>query len=218
MLKAAKSLNMAKRIPLYIMGLITMAFGIAVVIKVDIGVAPGSAVPYSVSLLTPLTVGMCSSLFQIFCMLAQLALTRKFSPKLILQFPLAYIFGALLDAFLWLLKFETPALPYRILLTVAGLFVFSFGIRAIVGSDLIIAPTDGLARTLGEKLGWPMSKGKLLFDIIVTVTAALLTFFLAGNAFLAVNIGTVICAAGTGPIIGLFTKLFPSFDYKKPSS
>jgi uncharacterized membrane protein YczE len=90
--------------------------------------------------------------------------------------------------------------------------VFSLGIRAIVGSGFLILPTDGLAQTMGEKLGWPMSKGKLLFDIIVTIVGVVLMLAFTGNAFLSVNIGTVICAAGTGPIIGLYTKLFPSLD------
>lgn len=197
---------------LHIMGSVVMAFGIAIVIRVDIGVAPGSVVPYSMSLLLPMTVGMCSALFQVFCMIMQLVLTKSFSPKLLLQLPLAYVFGFLLDAFLLLLGFEITSVPYRILLTIAGLFIFSFGIRVIVGANLIIMPTDGLAQSMGKKLGWPMSKGKLLFDIIVTAVGIVLMLAFTGNAFLSVNIGTVICAIGTGPIIGLFTKLFPSLD------
>lgn len=189
-----------------------MSFGIALVVKVDIGVAPGSVIPYTMSLLTPISVGMCSAIFQVFCMAMQLILTRKLTLKLLIQLPLAYVFGFLLDAIIWLLNFEISSMLYRVLLTIAGLFVFSFGIRTIVGSNLFIMPTDGLAQTLGKKLGWPMSKGKLLFDIIVTIVGVVLMLAFTGNAFLSVNIGTVICAAGTGPIIGLYTKLFPSLD------
>lgn len=212
MLETAKKRNFAKRVPLYFLGMIVMAFGIAIVIRVDIGVAPGSIIPYSISLLTPLTVGICSALFQVFCMLMQIILTRRISPALILQLPLAYVFGFLLDSFLWLLDFEIVSMLYRILLTVAGLFIFSFGIRAIVGANIIIMPTDGLAQAMGKKLGWPMSRGKLAFDIIVTIVGIILMYVFSDNAFAAVNIGTIICAAGTGPIIGLFTKLFPALD------
>ena len=206
--------NMAKRIPLYIAGLIVMAFGIAMAIKADIGVAPGSVIAYSVSLLTPLSVGMCSSLFHILCVILQMVIKRHFSPKLLLQFPLAYAFGFMLDSFLRLMDFTIPGLLYRYIILVAGLFVFSLGIRAVVGADIILAPPDGLARALGALIGAPISKGKLLFDILVTIIGLVLTLIFAGNAFLAVNWGTVICAAGTGPIIGLFTKLFPSLDIK----
>jgi uncharacterized membrane protein YczE len=58
-----------------------------------------------------------------------------------------------------------------------------------------------------------MSKAKLVFDIIVTIVSALLTLIATGNAFLAVGVGTVICAIGTGPAIGFFTKVFPFFDF-----
>lgn len=207
-----KKNKLGKRILLYSLGSVVMAFGIAAVIRVDFGVAPGSVVPYSLSLLTPLSVGMCSAFFQIFCIIMQLLLTGKFSIKLLLQFPLAYLFGLLLDLFVYLLDFSVSSILYCILLTTGGLLVFSLGIRAIVGSDLFIMPTDGLAKTMGEKLGWPMSKGKLLFDIIVTAAGILLMLIFYGNAFISVNIGTVICAAGTGPLIGLYTKLFPALD------
>jgi len=207
-----KNRNLPKRICFYTFGVIVMYFGVALSVKVDIGVAPGSVIAYSLSKLTPLTVGMCTTIFQIFCVLVQLAITRRFTLKLILQFPLAYVFGFLLDFYLGLMRFELPGVAIRLLLLVAGMIIFSLGIRIIVGADMLLSPPDGLAQTLGRLLGWPMSKSKLGFDIVVTVIAAMLTLILAGNAFLAANVGTVICAAGTGPIIGLFTKLLPFFD------
>ena len=212
MISKLKNGILLKKVLFYALGSVVMAIGIALVIRVDIGVAPGSVIPYSLSLLTPLSVGMCSAIFQIFCMIMQLILTRKFTLRLVIQFPLAYVLGFLLDAALWLMDFEVASMFYRVLLTIAGLFIFSFGIRTIVGSNLFIMPTDGLALTLGKKLGWPMSKGKLLFDIIVTALGIVLMLIFTGNAFLSVSIGTVICAIGTGPIIGLYTKLFPSLD------
>ena len=212
-----KKTDLAIRLALFAMGLVVMAFGIAIVIKVDIGVAPGSAIPYSISKLVPLTVGMCSSVFHVFCVLMQLIIARRPSLKLFLQFPIAYVFGFLLDFFLGFMVFELPGLPQRVLLLLAGLPVFSFGIRAVVGADVLIVPTDGLARAMGEKFGWAMSKAKLIFDIIVTAAGVALMLIFTGNAFLTVNIGTIICAAGTGPFIGLFTKLFPALDKKNSS-
>lgn len=191
-----------------------MAFGIALAIRADIGVAPGSVIAYSASLLTPLSVGICSSLFHVLCMLLQAAITRSFSPKLLLQLPLAYAFGFMLDAFLWMLDFDLPSMPARYLILAAGLFTFSLGIRAVVGADIILAPPDGLAKALGDLMKQPISRGKLLFDVLVTAIGMLLTLIFAGSAFLAVGWGTVICAIGTGPIIGLYTKLFPMLDIK----
>ena len=209
---AVRERNLVKRIVFYILGLIVMAFGISMSIRADIGVAPGSTVAYAASRLSPLTIGQCSACFHVFCMLAQLMITRKPKITLLLQLPLAYVFGLLIDIFYDLLIITPPNMLYSILLMLAALFVFSLGIRAIVGADILLAPPDGLARTIGNVFGWPMSKAKLVFDIVATAAAALVTLILAGDVFLAVGVGTIICAAGTGPIIGLFTKLLPFLD------
>jgi uncharacterized membrane protein YczE len=210
--------HLSKRIISYLIGLVVMAFGISLAIRADIGVAPGSTIAYAVSKLTPLTIGQCSSLFHVFCMLVQLVITRKPTIKLLFQFPLAYAFGLLIDLFYMLLDFSIPGMVFRVLILLAGLIGFSLGIRIIVGADILLAPPDGLAQTAGRLFGWPMSKSKLAFDITVTVIAALLTLLAAGDAFLVVGVGTVICAIATGPIIGLFTKLFPFFDMKSQSN
>ena len=197
------------------MGVVIMTFGIALSIRAYIGVAPGSAVPYAVSQITPLSIGQCATLFHIFCVLVQLGISRRITLLVVLQFPMAYVFGLLIDLFHMLLEITPANMLYSILLILAGMVIFSLGIRIIVGADLLLAPPDGLARTLGNFLGLPMSKSKLIFDIIVTVIAAALTLIVAGDAFIAVGIGTVICAIGTGPAIGLYTKLFPFFDIAK---
>ena len=209
-----KKRNLTKRIIYYIIGTIIMAFGIAMAVRADIGVAPGSTISYAVSKLTPLTLGQCSALFHVFCMLLQLAISRRPTLKLLFQFPLAYVSGLLLDLFYLLLNVALPGIVYRVLFLTAGLFVFSLGIRIMVGADILLAPPDGLARSMGNKLGWPMSRSKLAFDIIITASAAILTLLAAGNALLVIGVGTVICAVGTGPIIGLYTKLFPFFDFE----
>ena len=214
MAEKQKTNALLKSITIFLSGLVVMAFGIALAIKVDIGVAPGSVIAYSVSKLLPLSVGVLSSMFHILCLLIQLLLTRRITVKLLLQFPLAYVFGFLLDFFLGFMTFELPGMAMRVILLILALPVFSLGIRAIVGSGFLILPTDGLAQTMGEKLNLPMSKGKLLFDVIVTAIGVVMMLIFTGNAFLTVNVGTVICAIGTGPFIGLFTKLFPFLGVK----
>ena len=209
-----KKRNMAKRVICYILGTVVMYIGIAMSIRADIGVAPASTIPYAASRLSPLSIGMCSALFNILCVLTQLAITRRMTLKLAFQIPMSYVLGFMLDVFYRMLDIPLPGLIHRVLFLISGLIIFSLGIRIIVGADLMIMPPDGLALTLGKAFGWPMSKGKLVFDIIVVAFTALLTLIMVGNAFLVVGVGTVICAAGTGPIIGLFTKLLPFFDVR----
>ena len=215
MTDAEKKRRWAKRIVCYAIGLITMAFGIAMSIRADIGVAPGGAIPVAVYMFVPFTVGQCSAMFHIFCVISQVIITRK--PKLthLLQLPLAYIFGMMLDFFYDRFNLPLYTFWHALFFLTFGMLIFSLGIRIVVGAEIILAPPDGLAQTVGNVFGWPMSKAKLVFDIVATVIAVIISLILGSNAFLVVGIGTAICAIFTGPLIGLYTKLLPFFDTKK---
>ena len=218
MTDAAKKRTWTKRIAFHILGMVVMAFGISMSIRAGIGVPPGGAIPYAVSRLSPLSIGQSSALFQIFCVLIQIAVMRRMTLNFALQMPMAYVFGLFVDFFFGLLDIGSPDMWFRVLFLVAALIIFSFGIRVLIGANVLLPPPDGLAQTMGNIFGWPMSKAKLVFDIVVVAIAALLTLVMAGNAFLVVGVGTVICAIGTGPIIGFFTKLFPVFDVGKKAA
>jgi len=195
--------------------MITMAFGIALSIRAGLGVAPGGTIPYAMFNLSALSVGHSVAIFHIFCVVVQLVLARKMTIKLALQIPFAYVFGATLDLFYSILVFDHPNFAVQMVQLIIGLIIFSFGIRAIVGANILIAPPDGLAIAIGKAVNWTVAKAKLIFDIVVTAVTMLLTFFLAENAFLVVGIGTVICAVATGPAIGFYVKIFPSLDVDK---
>ena len=205
----------AKRILTYAIGLVVMAFGIAMTIRAFIGVAPGGVIPYAVSFFVPLTIGQCTACFHVFCITTQIIITRKPTLKHAFQLPMAYVNGILLDFFYSILDIPFPGMIHRILWILLSMLVFSLGIRAIVGANIVLVPPDGLARTVGSLFGWPMSKAKLAFDIAATSIAALITLILGGNALLAVGVGTLITAIGTGPLIGLYTKLLPFLDAEK---
>jgi len=207
-----KKVFLAKSVAYYSLGVVVMTFGITMPVRADIGVAPGGLIPFAVSQLTPLTIGQCAAMFHIFCMLLQLAITRKPTIKLLLQFPMAFVVGFMMDVFYAWLDIGEQSMLFRVMFLIAGMFVFSLGIRIIVGANVLISPADGLAQSIGNAFGWPMSKAKLVFDIVVTAFTALLTLALARDPLIAVGIGTAICTVGTGPIIGLYTKLFPFFD------
>jgi len=211
---AKKKRQLAKRVLFYTLGLVVMAFGIAMSIRAEIGVAPGGAIAVAAYMYVPLTVGQCSALFNAFCVLMQIIITRKATIRHALQLPLAYVFGLILDFFYNMMDFSHPSYIYYLMQLILGMLIFSLGIRAIVGAKLILAPPDGLAMTIGNIFGWPMSKAKLAFDIAATAIAALITLILSATPFLVVGVGTLICAVFTGPLIGLYTKLLPFLDTK----
>jgi len=202
----------SRRVFFYLLGTVILALGISSAVRADIGVAPASTIAHAISKLTQLTIGRSTSLYYVFCMLMQVIIARRITLKILLQLPVAYLFGLLIDFFYMLLSFPLPGILHRVLLLLASLVITSLGIRIMVGADILLAPSDGLAQAIGKPFDWPMSKSKLIFDMIITTFTAILTLIAVGDVFFVVGAGTVLFMIGTGPIIGLFTKLFPFFD------
>ena len=210
--------NLIKRFLLYFLGLAVMTAGVALSTRANIGVAPVASMYLSLSLLTPLTMGACSTIFQLLCVLMQVILTKRVGRQHLLQIPVAWLFGVLVDFFLNLLRFRNANFFVGLVLLVPGALCVSLGIWCIMCADMIMSPPDMLTLTIGNKLGWPMAKAKLAFDIGLVVASAALTTVLFGSPFVAVGVGTLVFAVVTGPGIRLFQKLLPFLDLRKKAA
>jgi uncharacterized membrane protein YczE len=205
-------LNLKKRIPVYILGLLVLAFGIVLVAKADIGIAPASAIPFAISKMFPLSFGLCTTLFHILCMIVQLAMLRKVTLQLLLQLPLAYVFGRVIDLYNMLLKISTAGLVMSLLLLMGGILFVGLGIAAIVGTNLMLTPPDAMLRAISVRIGWPLSRAKLAGDTAMVTVAFLLSLIIKHDALIVVGIGTVISMLLTGKSVGFFQKIMPFLD------
>ena len=201
-----------KRVIFYILGLLLLAFGVALTPKANLGVAAISSIAFAGSMITPLTFGMCMTIFQIFCVCAQLVLKRRMTVKLALQLPVSYAFGFLIDFFSNLLVFPPPGIGRGILLMTAGILIIALALRIHFGASLMLMPPDALVRDLGEIIGWPLSRTKFVFDTSVVALSAASTLVIMGDAFIAVGLGTIMSMLLVGPAIGFYQKVFPFFD------
>ena len=75
-----KEKNVVKRCLLLIFGLLIMAYGVALSIKAGLGTSPISSLPYTLSQLTPLTVGTATIAMHCALILLQILLYKIFSP------------------------------------------------------------------------------------------------------------------------------------------
>jgi uncharacterized membrane protein YczE len=158
-----------KRLVIYFLGMIVMAFGIAMTIRANIGVAPGGVISVALYMFIPLTVGQCAAIFNVFCVVMQIVISRKPNIGHLLQLPFAFVFGLLLDLFYDAMLLPINTLWQGIFFLTLGMCILALGIRALVGANIILAPPDGLARAIGDVFNWPMSKAKLVFDIIAFI-------------------------------------------------
>ncbi|ARU47740.1 hypothetical protein [Sulfurospirillum diekertiae] len=71
------TLNMTKRIVVFILGQFIMALGVSLSVKANLGVSPISCVPYVYSLTLPLSLGELTILLNLIFIAMQMAVLRK---------------------------------------------------------------------------------------------------------------------------------------------
>ena len=102
--------NLSGRIAVLVIGLWIMSLGIAFSIAAGLGTSPISSLPYTLSMLTPLTVGTATIMLHVILITLQaLILRHRYRPIQLLQLPLAVLFGLLTDASNAMLGFLSPS-------------------------------------------------------------------------------------------------------------
>lgn len=190
------------------LGLVIIAFGVAVSIKSNLGISPPSCPPTILNLRwTGISVGTFTWIMHLFFIFMQMILLRKdFKLSYLMQIPAAFVFGYLCDAFIWLLDaIGSPATDYgvQILLSLAAVVIAAVGIKIeVLGKGWILAG-DMTTAVLSTVTGKSFSTMKVIFDVVlVAVTAGFAWFafgLLTGNGFTnVIREGTLIQALLTG--------------------
>lgn len=207
-MKESTSLQLAARLGIYCLGLMILAFGIALAVNSNLGVSPVSSLPYVVSQILNMSLGTCTTIVYTLYILAQMVLNgKKFQPALLLQLVFSTIFGYFVDgAKLILGDFRLPTY-FGQLVMLAGSVVL-IGLSLVLYIDVKVAPmpAEGLVGCLAEKLGKPFSNMKTLFDCSSVLVAAVLSLVFLGR-LMGIREGTVITAILAGKLMGVFRKV-----------
>lgn len=154
----------SRRFVLYLAGLIIMAFGITLNTKTSLGVSPIISIPYSLSTLLHINLGLMTFLFYSVLVFFQfLLLGKKFAPIQWLQIPLSLITSFFINLFDLILP-NAQNLMNKFVLLVFAVILTGIGASLTVGMKLLPNPADGLANVLGIKLKKGFGFGKNLFD------------------------------------------------------
>ena len=90
--------NKGARILFYLGGLLIMTLGVALSVKSALGVSPISSIPYTITCVTGMDLGVATIVFSIFMVILQIVLLRKqFKLINLLQLPIGILFGLFLS-------------------------------------------------------------------------------------------------------------------------
>ena len=193
-------------------GLSLMSLGIAFSIRSALGTTPISSLPYALSLLTPLSVGLLMILLNLVFVLAQIAiLRRRFPPLQLLQIPVVVVFGLLNDAGLWVLRGVTfSAYWQQWLLAAIGIVIVGIGVAfqvkakaiPLAGEALILTLSTELTHRFGPKRPLLFGAMKIQFDTTLVLISAAIGLIAAGS-LLGVREGTLAAALCVGLVVQL---------------
>lgn len=190
------------RILLYLVGAVLLGFGIVLCVKCQMGVSPINSVPYVLTYLTPLSLGTLSILFYLVNIALQLILSeRKDYISILLQLPVSFLFGFVIDIWGALLPFAEN-IVMQIVCLCASLFFTAFGIMLLVTAQLVPDPPTGAVQAISRASKKAMGNIKIIYDSSCVVISLLISL-LGAHRIIGFGLATVVSAICVGRILAL---------------
>lgn len=199
----------------YILGLLLLAIGTAMMEKASFGVSMVVAPAYLVylkvhPLLDWFTFGTAEYLLQLFLLVVLSIIQRKARLAYLFSFITAFIYGLLLDGAMALTgMIAGNPMALRIVFYIAGMLLCSAGVSMLFNTYIAPEAYELFVKEIAAKIGLPVHKFKTIYDICSCLSAVMMSFIFFGfGVFEGVKLGTVICALVNGSMIGAFSRIW----------
>lgn len=196
-----------RRCAVFTAGVLVCAVGIAFVTRAGLGTSPISSIPFVLSLITPVSMGVYTLAFNLFFLLCESLLIGRFGAAQALQVPVTLLFSLCVDGALALIpsQYGGPWAASAAYLAI-GCVVMSLGIYLEVAADIIMLPGEAFVRVLSRRIGREFGSVKVCFDSNLTAIAAVMALWAFGRLN-GVGIGTLLCALAVGQLVKVWGRL-----------
>ncbi len=198
---------LVRRMIVFAVGMFIYASGIAITKNCNLGISPIVSVAYAMSLITPISLGWCTTVVNLPMFALQRILLREKYPfwMMLAQFLISVLFSIAIDIASALWSFAEPAgLEYWkiMILFITGCFVLAAGMILVVTANFVMLPAEGTINSIVYRTNMKFGNVKVLFDgTMVTVTLVLTLVFL--HQVKGIREGTVIAVL----LVGNFAKI-----------
>lgn len=197
----------SKRCLTLILGLLFIAFGVAVSTQANLGTSPVSCLPYVASQLLPLTVGNLTVILHLCLIALQIILLRKnYKPIQLAQVLIAFVLGWFID-FAMVIVSHIPIHGYGMqwVFCLLSCVLVAFGVFLEVKANLIVLAAEGLASALAQVTGKEFGKMKVAVDVSLVVIAVVISLVCL-HRLVGVREGTLAAAILVGSIVRVFNR------------
>ena len=191
-------------------GLLFVALGIALTIISNLGTSPLSCPPYILSLWARPSVGEFTVMVNTALILVQLAvLRRQFKLKYLMQIPASFVFGYMIDFWLWALASVSPATLFaRFALVIVSCIITAFGVSLEVGAQGWMLSAELTVYAFTKVSTKRFGTIKVWMDCLYVVIAAVISYLIFRNPFgygEFTTIPDVLLSRVPGVVIGIGT-------------
>ena len=197
----------------YLLGLILLPFGAALMTVADFGVSMIVAPAYILHLKVSesfgfFTFGVAEYTLQAVLLIITVAILRKFRVSYLLSFVTAFLYGMFLDGYLALLgNICWDDLYLRIAAYVMGIGFTAVGVALFFRTYISPEVYELFVKEVSAKYRVPLGKFKTFYDCGSLVESVIYSFaFFGFGSFVGIGWGTLICALINGKLIGLTDK------------
>ncbi len=198
-------MSIKTRYILFITGIFSMALGISLLIKSNLGTSPISSIPYILTEQSLYSIGTTTMLVNLLFLLAQIGLLRrKFETYQLMQIPITFIFAIFIDLIMALLgDIFFDIYLFKLLLSLLGSCFIGFGVALQIIAQVITLSGEGIVNAVAIKYHLDFGKTKIVFDSSLVIIAAVLSWLFFGE-IRGLREGTLLSALLTGWIARFF--------------
>ena len=192
------------RAGIYCLGLLFLAFGVALSVNSNLGVSPVNSLPYVISKVVNVQMGTCVTIvFCAYILMPVLILRKEFNPINLLQIVFSTIFGYFVDFAKWVVgSWAIPTYFGSLVMLAVSIVLIAIGILLYMGVEMVPMPMEGLSAALAKKTGMVFHKMKMIVDCIVVAVGLILCLVFLGKLD-GLREGTIITAVAVGPLMGV---------------
>lgn len=201
----------------YVLGILTLALGTALMERADFGVsmvvAPAYLLHLKVSQVYPFfTFGTAEYCLQAALLIVLCLALRRFKVSYLFSFVTAVIYGFTLDGCMALIALiPGEEFAFRLLFYALGLLVCAVGVSLLFHTYIAPEVYELFVKEIAAKSGAEIHKVKTVYDCCSCAVGVALSFAFFGLwHFEGVKLGTIFCALVNGATIGICSRFLES--------
>jgi len=188
--------------------MLVLAFGVVFAINSGLGVSSVTSLPFVISLVTGVNIGVCvAAIFTLSILIQVVILRNEFRYIDFTQIIFTFMFGYFV-AFAQMLigDFRIPTYAGQLVMLAISIILLTCGLTMYIEARLVNMPAEGLVASIAYKAGTAFHTIKMPLDCFIVTISVTLSFMFLGELH-GIREGTILSALFVGRLMPVMKRL-----------